>query len=103
MPCFIRRISIEIHGKDETAYARDFFNENFVQLPPEDDGRRNLADLAEFMFRFEISGEQELMDEWPELYSSNVDAKAAIGMYKRAARETRTVLSRYPALAPLLR
>ncbi len=76
VPCFIRKISIETHGKDETAYARDFFNEKFAQLPPEDDGRRNLADIAEFMLRFEISGEQELMDEWPELYSSNVDAKA---------------------------
>jgi hypothetical protein len=103
VPCIIRRISIEIHGTDKTAYARDIFNEKFAQLPPQDDGRRNLADLAEFMRRFETSDVQTLMDEWPELYSANFDAKATINMYKRAVKETRAVFSQYPALAALLK
>jgi 7-cyano-7-deazaguanine synthase in queuosine biosynthesis len=103
VPCIIRRIAIECHGKDTTAYARDPFVEQFSSLPPEDDARRNLADLAEFMVRFETSEDQDILDEWPELYSPNIDKKKVLDMYKRAAKQTRTVLSRYPNLASLLK
>lgn len=103
IPCLIRRIAIENHGTDSTAYARDPFKENFSALPPEDDARRNLADLAEFMLRFESSADQDILDEWPELYSPNINKREVIGMYRRAAKETRTVLGRYPSLASLLK
>jgi hypothetical protein len=103
VPCIIRRIAIECHGKDATAYARDPFVEQFSSLPPDDDARRNLADLAEFMVRFVTSEDQDILDEWPELYSPNIDKKKVMGMYKRAAKQTRTVLSRYPNLASLLK
>lgn len=103
VPCLVRRIAIESHGKDSTAYARNPFSEDFASLSPEDDARRNLADLAEFMFRFESSEDQEILDEWPELYSPNIDKRKVIGMYRRAAKETRTVFRRYPSLASLLR
>lgn len=96
IPCFIRRIAIESYQNDPTAYARDLFRLPFRSLLADDEGRRNLADLAEFTLNFESKTVQELFEEWPELYSSNIDAPNVIQMYRRAAAETRAVLSRYP-------
>jgi 7-cyano-7-deazaguanine synthase in queuosine biosynthesis len=93
IPCYIRRIAIESYQKDPTKYARDMFEQDFANLPPEDEGRRNLADLAEFTLMFEISTHQGLLDVWPELYS--VDQKPVIEMYRRGAAETRAVLSKH--------
>lgn len=103
VPCLIRRISIESHGPDQTTYGRDVFRENFQSMPPGDEGRRNLADLCEFMRCFERFRTSELLNEWPELYSPNVDSTATIAMYKRAAAETRAVLRGYPSIAILIR
>jgi hypothetical protein len=44
----------------------------------------------------------ELYDEWPELFSENIDAPATILMYRRAAKETRSVLTKYPVAAQVL-
>jgi 7-cyano-7-deazaguanine synthase in queuosine biosynthesis len=102
VPCLIRRIAIETHGTDPTAYGRDLFSENFPSMSTGDEARRNLSDLCEFTKRFETTTDAELLDEWPELYSSNVDASETIDMYRRAAAETRAVLARYTGLAPAL-
>lgn len=102
VPCMIRRIAIETHGLDTTAYGRDAFSEIFSSMPAEDEARRNLADLCEFTKRFEACTDADLIDEWPELYSSNVNRDVTIGMYRRAAAETRAVLARYPGLTPAL-
>ena len=67
-----------------------------------DEARRNLADYAQFTVRISGLSEADLMTEWPELYSPNVDARATIQMYKRAANEARRVWGRYPMLASLL-
>jgi len=97
IPCFIRRIAIESYMKDPTLYGRDIFSLNFGGLPSDDEGRRNLSDLAEFTLNFETLSDQELFTEWPELYSENIDASNVIAMYRRAAVETRAILSKYPA------
>jgi 7-cyano-7-deazaguanine synthase in queuosine biosynthesis len=102
VPCLIRRIAIETHGTDPTAYGRDPFSEDFSSMSADDEARRNLADLCEFTRRFQTATNAELMDEWPELYSSNVSAGETIDMYRRAAAETRAVLARYAGLAPAL-
>jgi 7-cyano-7-deazaguanine synthase in queuosine biosynthesis len=102
IPCFIRRIAIESYRLDKTAYGRDVFKEKFGNLNPADEGRRNLADLAELTFKFEKMSDTELYDEWPELYSENIDAPATIAMYRRAAAETRLVLSKYPSSSQVL-
>jgi hypothetical protein len=102
IPCFIRRIAIESYCPDQTAYARDVFSDNFNGLPPDDEGRRNLADLAEFTIKFETLSNSQLYEEWPELFSENIDAPSTILMYKRAAIETRAVLSKYPVAAQVL-
>jgi 7-cyano-7-deazaguanine synthase in queuosine biosynthesis len=96
IPCFIRRIAIESYQPDTTQYGRDIFSMDFANLPADDEGRRNLADLAEFTLKFERLTSQELYDEWPELFSPNIDAPATIAMYQRAAIETRAILSNYP-------
>ena len=102
IPCYVRRVAIEIHGNDPTAYARNIFIENVRSLPPDDEGRRNLIDLCEFSVHFRGQSEIELMSAWPELYSENIDAAEVINMYRRAADQTIAVLSRYQGIAPLI-
>jgi hypothetical protein len=52
--------------------------------------------LAEFTLKFEKLPDPQIYDEWPELYSVNVDGVSTIAMYRRAAAEARAVLSKYP-------
>jgi len=102
VPCIIRHIALSSHIQDTTQYARTPWTEDIVTLPPEDDARRNLWDLAEFSLQFERLSKIELMHEWPELYSENINSDVIVSMYKRAAAETRAVLSRYPGSASML-
>jgi hypothetical protein len=102
IPCYIRRIAIETYGTDPTAYARDPWREDLSQMAPQDEARRNLADYAQFVLKIASSSEADLMMEWPELYSPNLNPRSTIQMYKRAADETRQVWGRYPTLAALL-
>ena len=85
---------------DPTPYGRDLFSEDFRSLAQDDEGRRNLADLAEFTIKFEALSDTELLDEWPELFA--IYSTPAIAMYRRAAAETRKVLAAYPAGKQLL-
>ncbi|MHB1191951.1 MAG: hypothetical protein ACYC6F_02805 [Longimicrobiales bacterium] len=103
IPCFVRRIAIEANGqKDPTAYGCDPWTAD-VPLPAADDtGRRNIIDLAEFVVQFERLSDAEIMDEWPELYSHHIDASAVIAMYRRFAREARTVLDAYARVREVL-
>lgn len=102
IPCYVRRIAIETHMPDPTAYARNAWVESVASMPPDDDARRNLVDYAEFIKRMLTFPEAELMVEWPELYSPNINAPAAIQMYKRAALEATAVFNQYPAVAAVL-
>jgi 7-cyano-7-deazaguanine synthase in queuosine biosynthesis len=102
IPCIIRRIAIETHGIDQTAYVRDLFSENVRELGPTDDGRRNLYDFVEFNYQIDKLSPAEISDKWPEVvtvaHSSDV-----IKMYKRAAQETRKVLQSHSATASLFK
>lgn len=103
IPCFIRRIAIE-HSmfEDPTVYGRDCWVEEIGQLDPEDTGRRNIVDLTEFIVQIERLSTEDIMSEWPELYSLNINDTEVIAMYKRFSEEARIVLSRYPTLDPFL-
>ena len=103
IPCYERRIAIESIRDDPTVYARDPWTENYSGLDPEDDARRNLADMAEFVAHFRSDTNEEIMSQWPELYSDTFDASQVVAMYRRFAAEARLVLGRYPSLAALLR
>ena len=103
IPCFIRRIAIEyLMSGDLTAYGRDCWEEEIGQLGPEDISRRNIVDLTEFIVQIDRLSTEEIMSEWPELYSLNINDTEVIAMYKRFSQEARTVLSRYSALTPFL-
>lgn len=102
VPCLIRRIAVENNGTDKTAYRRDLFAENVLSLPPDDEGRRNLADITELVARFNKSSDNELVDAFPDLISTAFDMKQVIGMYRRFGAEARAVLGGYTQLQPLL-
>jgi 7-cyano-7-deazaguanine synthase in queuosine biosynthesis len=102
VPCLVRTIALQTHGHDATPYARNLLSENVSALPEDDDGRRNLADLCEFALLFSQTSDQELLSEFPELYSQYFDGKKATDMYRRFAHEAKLVLSAYPFVAPLL-
>ena len=103
IPCFIRRIAIEYSiSEDPTAYGKDCWGAEIGQPGPDNIGRRNIADLAEFILRIESSSSEDIKSEWPELYSSNINETEVIAMYKRFSKEARIVLSRYSALEPFL-
>jgi 7-cyano-7-deazaguanine synthase in queuosine biosynthesis len=102
IPCFIRRVAIETHCPDPTDYARDIFTENFADLAPTDEGRRNLADLGEFTIKFETLTQQDIFTEWPELFSPLINSVQVIGMYKRAATQTRAIFSKYSGATQVL-
>ncbi len=102
IPCYIRRIAIEAHLTDSTAYNRDVWREDIFALSEDDNGRRNIVDLTEFMMSVLRLDNTEMMTEWPSLYSPHLDAPEVIAMYRRFAQEASTVLGRYPSLAALL-
>ena len=105
VPCYVRRVAIEDVtgvGRDPTAYARDVWRQRFADLPENDDGRRNLSDLSEFRYRFATQSTDELMSEFPELHSPNMDGHAVVAMYRRWAEETARVWAAYPELVALL-
>jgi hypothetical protein len=99
----VRRIAIESLTTDTTRYARNVWAEKIKELPPTDEGRRNLFDLLEFIYQFIIKSNEEIMNEFPELYSKNIDSTSVIGMYKRFANEARIVFNKYPNLKGLLK
>jgi hypothetical protein len=102
VPCMLRRMAIESNTEDKTIYARDIWQENIKELPPLDEGRRNIMDLIEFAHLFETRSNEELMSEFPELYSENINSAEVIHMYRRFAAELREISNRYPKMAELL-
>jgi 7-cyano-7-deazaguanine synthase in queuosine biosynthesis len=102
IPCMMRRVAVEIHQPDPTRYRREIWAERVGELPPGDDGRRNAMDLCEFVKRFELENDQDLMSIFPELYSPHINASDAIEMYRRFSGEARSVLSNYAPMAALL-
>jgi 7-cyano-7-deazaguanine synthase in queuosine biosynthesis len=102
VPCQIRRIAIEGHGNDPTAYERDLWRENIVSLPWDDDGRRNLTELIEFATQFRDLNHEDLVSMWPELISRDFNATEVIAMYKRFSVEAFGTWQRYPQIQVLM-
>lgn len=102
IPCILRRISIETHRPDETAYARDLFSENLSTLSSNDDGRRNLMDFGLFVQMVLNTPAHEQIMVWPELISPSIVIADTMAMYKRAAAEAQAIFKKYPGLGQLL-
>jgi 7-cyano-7-deazaguanine synthase in queuosine biosynthesis len=102
IPCFIRRIALEFHGVTESTWVSDTFAEDLAQLPPDHEGKRNLAELATFIWDFRFKDEAELDFDYIDLNNDHFDRVQAREMYRRFAEEATSVLQRYPNLAGLL-
>lgn len=103
IPCLVRRIALDSHGTDPTDYRRDLLAETVSSLPVDDDGRRNFVDYAEFIFLMEQLTENDIMSEWPELFSPHIEPRETINMYKRATLEARSCFGKYPGLENFMR
>jgi 7-cyano-7-deazaguanine synthase in queuosine biosynthesis len=97
VPCLIRRIAIEANSVTIPEYQRDLFAEELASLGAEDEGKRNLIELAEFVrFIESASSDAVIEDGYPELSNPHIDASQAISMYRRFANEARMVFNNYP-------
>jgi hypothetical protein len=104
IPCFIRRIAVEVHGVNLPEYRRDLFTENVGALGADDEGKRNLIEIGEFVKLFEQQTSQASLEEtYPDLVNPHIDGSQAIAMYRRFAAEARAVFDRYPQISTLLR
>jgi len=98
VPCICRRIAVESNGLKFKEYERDLFQEKSLDLDHVDNGKRNLADLGEFIGHFSgrlSKNDAELSEAYPELFNSHFDRKKVIDMYSRFAKEASVVLGRY--------
>ena len=99
IPCLIRRIAVESNGVHFDEYARDILSEDIASLEPEDDGKQNITDLADFINIFEKKvSKSEVLDKHIDLINPFIDADKAIDMYRRFAKEARAVFNSYPNL-----
>lgn len=102
IPCLVRRIALEHNSLSLAEYERDLLVEDVASLPPTDDGKRNLAELAEFAYAFSTQTDGELTFNYIDLINEDIDPTAAIAMYRRFAAEASTVLGRYPNVDSLI-
>lgn len=102
IPCLVRRIAIEVHGTSIPEYSRDLLIENVGILGPDDDGKRNLMELGEFVATLAVGSQASLEDDYPDLINAYIDPLEAVAMYKRFASEAQNVFARYPRVKDLL-
>jgi hypothetical protein len=104
IPCLVRRIAIETNGVCLPEYRRDLFGQDVGALDPNDEGKRNLIELAEFVKLFEQGTSQAALEEiYPELINRHINASDAVAMYRRFAAEARAIFDRYPLISALMR
>jgi 7-cyano-7-deazaguanine synthase in queuosine biosynthesis len=103
IPCLVRRIALEVDGARPDEYQRDILSEDISRLPPDDEGKRNLIDLAEFVRSFEAAQNQAALESaFPDLVSQHFDGRMAAQMYLRFAAEARVVFGKYPLVREVL-
>lgn len=102
IPCLHRHIAVEQHLTDRTGYQRRIWEEDIGGLPFEDEGRRNLAELAELVVGMRDYDDEMAMATYIELVNPHFDFGPALEMHRRFAREALEILGRYPAVARLL-
>lgn len=95
VPCLIRRISTEYNGMTLDEFARNLLKEDIDKLKFDDEGRRNITELAEFANSFELFNDTEIEFNFPDLTSPYIEKEQAVDMYRRFANETRSVFSNY--------
>lgn len=102
IPCLHRHIAIEQHLADRTGYQRQVWKEDLDKLPFDDDGRRNVAELAELVVAMRDDDDEKVLSTFIELMNPHFDATEALAMHRRFSREALRVLGRYQAVSRLL-
>lgn len=103
VPCLIRRIALEHNECFIHEYAQDLLHSNVSKLGPDDDGKRNLVELCEFINTFRRKQTLAEMERiYPELASEDFDATQTIAMYQRFADEAMQVFHHYPQIMALM-
>ena len=91
-----RRIAIESNALILAEYSA-LLSESVATLRPDDIGRKNLIELAEFIKMFDPGRpDAELEFVFPDLFNQHVNRAAALAMYRRFASEARSVFATYP-------
>lgn len=104
VPCLVRRIAVEAQGYEISEYQRDILKEDVGKLSPEDEGKRNLIDLLEFVHIFNSNSTQAFLENlYPELINVRIDSTRAVEMYRRFAAEAYSVVERYPLISELVK
>jgi 7-cyano-7-deazaguanine synthase in queuosine biosynthesis len=107
VPCISRRLALEAHKLTFNEYKRDIFREDVGNLSPDDNGKRNLTDVLEFIARFHgshaIKSDQDFSIEFPELINPFINRTKTIAMYRRFAKSATDVLKTYPTVSRLLK
>jgi 7-cyano-7-deazaguanine synthase in queuosine biosynthesis len=102
IPCLIRRLALESNSVYLNEYKVDLLRMKVSSLSPDDDGKRNLVDLCEFItfFKGDITI-GELQTIYPELINPNFNLQRVVDMYKRFAQEANNVFQNYPEVRAL--
>lgn len=106
IPCLSRRLALEAHQLAFKEFKRDLFLEDVGSLSPDDNGKRNLMDLLEFIARFYgpyEDDDQALSIDFPELINPFIERGKTIAMYRRFAKSSSQALKAYPNVARLLK
>lgn len=97
VPCLIRRVAIEYNGATKNEYKRDLFLEDLTQILPDDEGLKNIKELALFIEFFSTNPNQaKIIDEYPDLINTSFDSEKATKLYKRFSKEALKVFGKYP-------
>lgn len=102
IPCLVRRIALEHNGIVLPEYKRDLFGESISSLAEDDEGKRNVVELAEFSHTFATQSDAAIEMLFPDLISPDFDKGLAIGMYRRFANEADVVLRKYAGTSSVL-
>lgn len=103
VPCLVRRIAIEVNSVNLQEYQTDLLKTDVINLDPDNNGKRNLVELCEFITIFhEESSLAKLQEKFPELVTDYFDSSRTIDMYCRFANEATNVLLKYPGVKKLM-
>ncbi len=103
VPCLVRRIALESNDINLQEYQADLLRTDVANLDPDNDGKRNLVELCEFITIFhDDCSLAKLQEKFPELVTDYFDANKTVEMYRRFADEALAVFNRYPEVKKLM-
>jgi len=105
IPCISRRIAIEFNGVTVNEYQHDIFETDPNTLKDDDDKKRNLIDYLEFVSKFRKvtkANENDLLNEFPELYNPAFDKAKALKLYERVSAQSFAVFKNYPQVLKIM-